>query len=82
MSNIEVDSKNDWILIALLAAAIVFICLGLEGCTATKHYSYKVTFNDGSVEYYELPYKVKKGSKAIEYDGETILGVKETELLK
>lgn len=82
MSNIEVSEKNDWILIALLVAAIVFICLGFEGCTTTKYYPYKVTFNDGSVEYYELPYKVKKDSKTIEYEGETILGVKETELLK
>jgi hypothetical protein len=82
MSNIEVDSKNDWILIALLAAAIVFICIGLEGCTTTKYYPYKVTFNDGSVEYYELTYKVRKDSKAIEYNGETILGVDSVELIK
>lgn len=82
MSNIEVSEKNDWILIAMLVVAMVFIWVSLEGCTATKHYSYKVTFNDGSVEYYELPYKVRKDSKTIEYEGETILGVKETELLK
>jgi len=82
MSNIEVSKKNDWILIAMLVAAMIFVWASLEGCTATKHYSYKVTFNDGSVEYYELTYKVKKDSKVIEYDGETILGVDSVELIK
>lgn len=40
---------------------------------------YKVTFADGTTDYYELTYKPKQGATAIEYDGETILGVKQIE---
>lgn len=50
----------------------------LSGC-APRKYFYKVTFNDGSVEYYELNYKVKPDAKAIEYDDETILGIDKIE---
>lgn len=82
MSNIEVSEKNDWILIVLLIAAMVFIFIGLDGCTTAKVYPYKVTFADGTVEYFELPYKVKKDSKSIEYNGETILGVDTCEMIK
>lgn len=48
------------------------------GCTPAKHV-YKVTFNNGDVEYYELNYKPKKGATAIDYNGETILGVEAIE---
>ena len=82
MSNIEVSKKNDWILIAILVAAMVFIAVSLDCCTTTKYYPYKVTFADGTVEYFELPYKVKKESKSIEYNGETILGVDTVELIR
>ena len=82
MSKIEVNKKNDWILIAILIFAIVFLVFNLNSCTANKVYSYKVLFEDGSVDYYELTYKVKKNSKSIEYNGETIIGVKDVELVK
>ena len=82
MSNIEVNEKNDWILIVILIFAFIFLAFGIDGCTANKLYSYKVVFENGNVEYYELTYKVKKDSKVIEYDGETIMGVKEVELIK
>ena len=45
-------------------------------------YQYKVTFENGNYDYYELTYKLKNGSKVIEYDGETIIGVKDFELIK
>lgn len=82
MSNIKVDSKNDWFLILILVGAIVFLMIGIDGCTISRKYTYKITFENGNYDYYELTYKVKKGSKAIEYDGETIMGVKEFELVK
>lgn len=82
MSNIQVSSKNDWFLILILVGAIIFLMIGIDGCTINRRYIYKVTFENGKYDYYELTYKVKKGSKAIEYDGETIMGVKEFELVK
>lgn len=58
----------EMMLIALVAMWI------LSGCMAQKH-AYKVTFKDGTVEYYELNYKPKSDAKAIDYEGHTILGV-------
>lgn len=51
------------------------------GC-APRKYAYKVTFTDGTVEFYELNYRVKPGAKAIDFDDETICGVKEFEKVK
>lgn len=62
-------------LIALVTIWVLFGC-------APRKYAYKVTFDDGSVEYYELTYKLKKGAKAIDFDDETICGVKEFEKVK
>ena len=81
MSNIEVSEKNDWVLILILVASIILLVFGIEGCTP-KLYQYKVTFENGNYDYYELTYKLKNGSKVIEYDGETIMGVKDFELIK
>lgn len=53
----------------------------LSGC-APRKYFYKVTFTDGSVEYYELDYKPKSNAKAIEYEGHTIVGVEQIEKIK
>lgn len=82
MSNIQVSSKNDWIFILILIGAIIFLMINIGGCAANKTYIYKVTFENGNYDYYQLTYKIKKGSKAIEYDGETIIGVKEFEIVK
>lgn len=54
----------------IILFAIVML---LHSCTATRYY--KVTFKNGETEYYSLPYKVKKGAKVIEYEGQTILGI-------
>lgn len=62
-------------LIALVTIWVLF------GCTPRK-YTYKVTFEDGTYDYYELTYKLTKGATAIDYDGETIIGVKEFEEVK
>ena len=53
------------------------IAMLLQSCTATRYY--KVTFKNGETEYFTLPYKVKKGAKSIEVDGETILGIEKIE---
>lgn len=63
---------------AALLAMIVVLCVVLTGC-APRKYIYRVTFTDGNYDYYELNYKPKADSKAIEYDGETILGVQKIE---
>lgn len=47
-------------------------------CTPAKH-SYKITFQNGDVDYYELDYKPKKNASSIEYEGKTVLGVAKTE---
>lgn len=60
------------IIMLLLAIALL-----LQGCKATRYY--KVTFQNGETEYFTLPYKVKKGAKSIEVDGETILGIENIE---
>lgn len=50
----------------------------LVGCAPT-HHAYKVTFENGEVEYFNLTYKPKKGATSIIYEGDTILGVKTIE---
>ena len=56
------------IIMLLLALALV-----LQGCKTTRYY--RVTFQNGETEYFTLPYKVKKGAKSIEFEGQTILGI-------
>ena len=52
--------------------------LALSGCTP-KLYPYKVTFVNGDVEYFDLKYKPKPDCTFIEYEGDTIMGVKSVE---
>lgn len=47
-------------------------------CTPVKHV-YKVTFQNGNTDYYELDYKPKKDAKSIEYEGQSILGIEKIE---
>lgn len=62
---------------------IVLLCIfcWLAGCTP-KAYAVKVTFSNGTSDYYELNYKPKKGAKSIEYEGNTILGIESVEIVK
>lgn len=72
------DKQIDWsglLAVALLALALLLVIIG---CTARK-YTYKVVFENGDYEYYELNYKPRPDCKAIEYDGETIMGVERVE---
>ena len=55
--------------------------LCLQGCTSTLCV-YKVVFQGGEHDYYELDYKPKKGTESIVYDGEVITGVKTIEKVK
>lgn len=75
-----IDNKKRFDGFVILAATLLIIALfvAAQGC-APKRYAYKVTFADGTTDYYELTYKPKQGATAIEYDGETILGVKQIE---
>lgn len=54
------------------------ITLALSSC-APKFHSYKVTFQNGNVEYFELDRKPDADAKSIEYNGETYIGVKSIE---
>jgi hypothetical protein len=63
--------------IIIIGAALICIACG---CASTR--AYKVTFGDGSVEYYELNYRPKPTDKSIHYDGQDILGVKKIEKLQ
>lgn len=60
--------------------AIATICTAvlLSACSPRI---YRVTFTDGSYDYYELRYKPQPGATSIEVDGETILGVQKIEKL-
>lgn len=60
---------------------LLFSLLFLFSCTPSKRI-YKIKFDDGTIEYYSLPYKIKEGSKYIEYRGETIFGVESFEEIK
>lgn len=77
-----IKKENEWlVLLAILVIAVILLVMGLEGCT-TASCVYKVKFESGDVEYYELNYKPKKNATSIEYNGETILGVKSLERIK
>ena len=58
---------------------LLFISSALCCGCAPKTYSYKVIFQDGTVEYFELDYKPKQTVKSIDYNGETFLGVEAVE---
>lgn len=60
---------------------ILLVMWFVFGCAPQKQ-AYKVTFSDGTVEYYELNYKPKSDAKTIEYDGNTIVGVEQIEKIK
>jgi hypothetical protein len=75
----EILKSNLRICIVLLIILFVF-CL-LAGCTP-KAYAVKVTFSNGTSDYYELNYKPKKGAKSIEYEGNTIFGIEKVEIVK
>lgn len=60
-----------------ISMLILALALVLQGCKATRYY--RVTFQNGDIEYFALPYKVKKGAKSINYEGQTILGIEEIE---
>ena len=50
----------------------------LAGCAPTVR-TYRVTFSNGAVEYFNLDYKPKPGANFINYEGETLLGVEKIE---
>lgn len=61
----------------LIAIALISL---FAGCGASR--AYKVTFADGTTDYYELDYRPKKGAKYIVAGGETIIGVESIEKVK
>lgn len=76
------NRHNNYVLavIGLLFLSLA-LCIMLNGC-APHRYTYKVVFSNGDYEYYELDYKPKADAKAIEVDGETLLGVELIERVK
>lgn len=75
------DSKHDWIVLVVIAVLAIALALSIESC-APRRYTYKVVFENGDAEYYELTYKPKANARAIEYDGETLMGVNKIERVK
>ena len=63
--------------LCLLACAL---CLTATACRPMR--VYRVTFSDGTYDYYELNYRPANGATSIEYQGETIFGVEKIEPLK
>ena len=61
--------------VLVVCFSIVYV---LVGCMPTK-YAYKVTFTNGSVEYFELDYKPKQNATSITYENDVIIGVKKIE---
>lgn len=70
----DTQKRKTGFLILAAVLVIVWLFTMAQGCTE-KRYIFKVTFADGSYDYFELPYKPKQGAKSIDYHGETILGV-------
>lgn len=62
-----------WLLLIAIAAIIATACRPMR--------VYRVTFSDGTYDYYELNYRPANGATSIEYQGETILGVEKIEKL-
>ena len=76
-----INPKREWIVLVAIALLAFALALSIESC-APRRYTYKVVFTNGDYEYYELHYKPKADSKAIEVDGETLLGVESIERVK
>ena len=64
----------------LYVALLLGLCLLVSACHASR--IYRVTFTDGSYDYYELNYRPATDATSIDYNGETILGVQKIERLK
>ena len=59
-------------------AVVITAIVALVGCAPTAH-TYKVTFTNGNVEYFNLYYKPAPDAKTIEYDDEVFMGVEKIE---
>ena len=62
-----------------IALCLIALCVA-TACRPMR--VYRVTFTDGTYDYYELNYRPDNGATSIEYQGETILGVEKIEPLK
>ena len=62
-----------------IALCLIALCVA-TACRPMR--VYRVTFIDGTYDYYELNYRPANGATSIEYQGETILGVEKIEPLK
>ena len=62
-----------------IALCLIALCVA-TACRPMR--VYRVTFSDGTYDYYELNYRPANGATSIEYQGETILGVEKIEQLK
>ena len=62
-----------------IALRLIALCVA-TACRPMR--VYRVTFSDGTYDYYELNYRPANGATSIEYQGETILGVEKIEPLK
>lgn len=62
----------------LLPIALCLLAIGAAtACHTTR--VYRVTFSNGTYDYYELDYRPDTAAHSIEYNGETIIGVEKIE---
>ena len=59
-----------------IALCLIALCVA-TACRPMR--VYRVTFTDGTYDYYELNYRPANGATSIEYQRETILGVEKIE---
>lgn len=65
-----------WLLLMVSFLALCVLPFVMLSCSPAV---YKVTFGDGTYDYYELKKRPAPDAKSIEVDGEVILGVKRIE---
>ena len=85
MEQCQIENERKWFIGIVCFALIFFITVTtgvLNGCSTSRTYTYKVIFKDGTSDYFELKYKPEPGCNSIEYEGETIIGVKGVERVK
>ena len=79
---VMLEMKKDGCLQFIAAMLLIVGFMVAALCCTPKRYVYKVTFKNGTYDYFDLNYKPKKGATSIEYNGETIIGVDSLEMIK
>lgn len=79
-TNTKHPTHNTRLLPNALCLTAIALCAAATACHTTR--VYRVTFSNGTYDYYELDYRPDTAAHSIEYNGETIIGVEKIEPLK